>query len=146
MFYNTQGNYLKNNFVETFADTLPPTMPNTLSPTTPNTLPANTPTTNSCDNLIKKSYADFSEKYDLLKKDYEKQLDEQKKISDNTLTNFINEKESWNKKFKTMQTEQENLINEEKKKLNSLKTIFEQKIKSLNSSISDISISIKNIN
>jgi len=103
------------------------------------------PTTDSCDNLIKKSYADFSEKYALLKKDYEKQLEKQTKINEDTLADFITKKESWDKQFETMKIEQTKLINIEKEKLNSLKRIFKQKIDSLNSSISDISISINNI-
>ena len=152
MFYNTQGYYLKNNFVETFADITPNTLststtaPNTLSTSTtaPNTL-STTANTNSCDNLIKQSYADFDKKYQLLKIDYDIKLKEQKDITDSTMKQFLDETEAWDIKFKKMQKIQEDLINKEKKKLDDLKTIFEEKIKSLNSSINDISISIKKI-
>jgi hypothetical protein len=141
MFYNTQGYYLKNNFVETFADTTSTTLP-----VTPLAIPpASTPKTDSCANVIKDSYADFKKQYELLKKDYEKQLDEQKDINQKNKDSILKETETWKQDFKKMKAEQEILINKEKEKLDDLKKIFEEKIKSLNSSINDISISIKKI-
>jgi len=58
MFYNSQGNFFNNNYyTELFTDV--DTKPKINEP-------------NSCDNLIKQSYADFDNKYNLLKVDYDK--------------------------------------------------------------------------
>ncbi len=127
MFYNAQGDYInKKKQVEFFADTT-------------NTEP------NSCDNLIKQSYADFDKQYALLKTDYDTKLKEQKDIIDKTMKQFLEEKEQWDKKFTEQKTQFEKSVEEEKKKLSDLKKVFEEKINSLDSAIKAISLDIKKI-
>ncbi len=127
MFYNAQGNYInKKKRVEFFAET---------SSSEPN----------SCDNLIKQSYADFDKQYATLKTDYDTKLKEQKDITDKTMKQFLDEKEQWDKKFNEQKVQFEKSVEEEKKKLSDLKKIFEEKINALDTAIKAISLDIKKI-
>ncbi len=127
MFYNAQGEYInKKKRVEFFADS---------TSTEPN----------SCDNLIKQSYADFDKQYATLKTDYDAKLKEQKDITDKTMKQFLDEKEIWDKKFTEQKTAFEKSVEEEKKKLSDLKKVFEEKINALDTAIKTISLDIKKI-
>ncbi len=129
MFYNTQGNYIfKNNIVESFVETT-----------------SKINESNSCNNLIKQSYADFDKKYQLLKTEYDVKLKDQKNMTDNTMKQFLDEKEEWNKKFEERKNQCDKSINEEKKKLTDLKKMFEERINLLDTSIKEISLAIKKI-
>jgi len=99
----------------------------------------------SCDKLIKQSYADFDKKYDLLKNDYENKLKEQKTITQNAMKQFLDEKESWGKAYQINKNKYEKSVEAEKKKLDDLKKMFQQRINSLDSSIREINLSIKNL-
>jgi len=58
---------------------------------------------------------------------------------------FLDEKESWNKQFEVKKKEFEKGIEDEKKKLADLKIMFENKLKSLDSNIKEISLAINKI-
>lgn len=132
MFYSSQGKFINNNYyTELFTNV--------------DTKPKINEESNSCNNLIKQSYADFDNKYNLLKVDYDKKLKEQKDITDNTMKQFLDEKESWNKQFEEKKKEFEKGIEDEKKKLADLKIMFEDKLRSLDSNIKEISLAIKKI-
>jgi hypothetical protein len=153
MFYNIQGEYInKHNSIELFSNTevmsesaIKPELKMNKSIAEMNELTISMNQPNSCDNLIKQSYADFDKKYNLLKEDYDKKMKEQKNLTDNTLKQFLEEKEAWNKKHEESKKEFDRLIADEKKKLNDLKTMFEDKINLLDSNIKDISLTIKKI-
>jgi hypothetical protein len=136
MFYNSQGEFINNNYyIESFAD-----IDTNISNPKPK---IDEP--NSCDNLIKQSYADFDKKYEILRVDYDKKIKEQKDLTDSTMKQFLDEKESWNKNYEEKKKEFEKSIEDEKKKLADLKIMFEDRLKSLDSNIKDISLAIKKI-
>ena len=161
MFYSAQGFYIKKKNVEKFSETSSNQTMNIDSPksdmsvsspksdmsvSSPKSdMSVTSPKTNSCDKLIKQSYADFDKKYDLLKTDYEKKLNEQKLITNNAMKQFLDEKESWGKAYQTNKNKYEKSVEAEKKKLDDLKKMFQQRINSLDSSIREINLSIKNL-
>ncbi len=174
MFYSAQGYYKKKN-IEKFSETssMSPSRPqyemdgispksdtsanspqsavsvtspqSAVSVTSPKSNTRVTKKKDSCDKLIKQSYADFDKKYDLLKNDYENKLKEQKTITQNAMKQFLDEKESWGKAYQINKNKYEKSVEAEKKKLDDLKKMFQQRINSLDSSIREINLSIKNL-
>ena len=89
------------------------------------------------------AYADCTKDINDLVLAHKKKLDEQMKISSDTLAQFLENKAVWTKEKKEMQTIQDDLIKAEQQKIVDLKLTFQEKIKSLNNSIDDISIYLK---